>query len=148
MRTRVIAVLVALLATFALTAPGTAQAAGCGSSFDQWVGTYTGTYFYEPWWEAPDTYALRVELTSVASGSLRSVTTVDGQGFPQQEAPKYGTDGIFTWTTAATYPQRYFADEVSCAGGGVSSATGEIWAYDGPPYGWIPIGRYELARGA
>jgi len=148
MRTRVVAALLAMVAAFVLIPPGTAQAAGCGSTFDQWVGTYTGTYLYQPWWEEPDTYALRVEFTSLAPEGPRSVTTVDGQVFPQQEAPTYGSDGIFTWTTAATHPQRYFADDVSCAGGVVSSAEGEIWAYDGPPYGWIPIGRYELTRGA
>jgi hypothetical protein len=152
MRVRLFAALAALLATFAIATPttahATAQAAGCGSSFDQWVGTYTGTFYYVPWWGDPTSYDLRVTFTSVASGDLRSVSSFNDQVFQQQWKPAYASDGTFVWSVEGTYPQEYYGDELSCAGGRVSSAKGEVYAWEGPPSGWVPIGYYTMVRKA
>lgn len=127
MRFRALVCAAAVAATVVLpAATATAAPAGCGSTADQWPGTYDGAVDYGSGYQ----HSLHVVVTRNSGGALVVRATLDGVAETADDAKTSLSGGQLYWessTDRTLYDRNSTA--ATCSGGTVSAFDGRQGAY-------------------
>ncbi|MDQ3790028.1 MAG: hypothetical protein M3422_22645 [Actinomycetota bacterium] len=137
--------LVAAAVTAALcAAPQTAAATVCGTTADQWLGTFTGTVQYD---NSSATYDLRVVVDRGGPNGLTVLTTGGTDTYEPRDEHTVIDSGTLDWYGVAdSGAWHYFNTKAAtCSGDTVANFSGRKrvpWA----GAGWFYYGDFQLTR--